>query len=338
MTRPKPATLASMLHSFFVEYLPRQRALSPHTLCSYRDSIKLLLQFFAERNGGITKLTVEDLTVVHVTAFLQHLETARHNCTGTRNVRLSAIHSFFRYLGAECPELLAQAQRILSVPFKRTSTREIQHLDLDEILAVLGAVDPGTSSTRRDLALLSLMFNTGARVSEIVALKTDDLQMASAASVVLHGKGRKERICPLWPETVHLLEKMLEERGIKPGQSAVLFLNHRGRDLTRFGVRLIFRKYVRKAGKSNPTLKKTRLHPHSARHSTAVQLLRSGVDLSTIAHWLGHASVNTTNKYLSLDLQAKREAITKAKPQIKGNLHSAKWRHDTNLIAWLETL
>ena len=338
MTRPKRATLASMLHRFFVEYLPRQRALSPHTLCSYRDSIKLLLQFFAERNGGITKLTVEDLTVAHVTAFLQHLETARHNCTGTRNVRLSAIHSFFRYLGGECPELLAQAQRILSVPFKRTSTREIQHLDLDEILAVLGAVDPGTSSSRRDLALLSLMFNTGARVSEIVALQTDDLQMASAPSVVLHGKGRKERICPLWPETVHLLEKMLEERGIKPNESAALFLNHRGMNLTRFGVRLIFKKYVRKAAKSSPTLKKKRLHPHSARHSTAVQLLRSGVDLSMIAHWLGHASVNTTNKYLSVDLEAKREAITKAKPQITGNLHSTKWRHNTDLMAWLETL
>jgi integrase/recombinase XerD len=327
-----------MLHGFFVDYLPRQRALSPHTLCSYRDSIKLLLQFFVESNGDITKLTVEQLTVAHVTAFLQHLETARHNCTGTRNVRLSAIHSFFRYLGGECPELLAQAQRILSVPFKRTSTREIQHLDLDEILAVLGAVDPRTSSSRRDLALLSLMFNTGARVSEIVALQTDDLQMASAPSIVLHGKGRKERICPLWPETVHLLEKMLEERGIKPSESAALFLNHRGLDLTRFGVRLIFRKYVRKAAKSNPTLKNKRLHPHSARHSTAVHLLRSGVDLSTIAHWLGHTSVNTTNKYLSVDLEAKREAITKAKPQIIGGLHSAKWRRDTDLIAWLETL
>ena len=327
-----------MLHGFFVDYLPRQRALSPHTLCSYRDSIKLLLQFFVESNGDITKLTVEQLTVAHVTAFLQHLETARHNCTGTRNVRLSAIHSFFRYLGGECPELLAQAQRILSVPFKRTSTREIQHLDLDEILAVLGAVDPRTSSSRRDLALLSLMFNTGARVSEIVALQTDDLQMASAPSIVLHGKGRKERICPLWPETVHLLEKMLEERGVKPSESAALFLNHRGLDLTRFGVRLIFRKYVRKAAKSNPTLKNKRLHPHSARHSTAVHLLRSGVDLSTIAHWLGHASVNTTNKYLSVDLEAKREAITKAKPQIIGGLHSAKWRRDTDLIAWLETL
>jgi integrase/recombinase XerD len=338
MTRPKPSNLASMLRGFFVDYLPRQRALSPHTLCSYRDSIKLLLQFFAGKNGNATNLTIEHLTVARITAFLQHLETARHNCTCTRNVRLSAVHSFFRYLGGERPEHLAQAQRILSIPFKRTSTREIQNLDLDEILALLAAVDPKTRSGPRDLALLSLMFNTGARVSEIVALQTDDLQMASAPSVVLHGKGRKERICPLWPETVHLLERMLEERGIKPGESAALFLNHRGIQLTRFGVRLILRKYFHKAAKSQPTLKDKRLHPHSVRHSTAVHLLRSGVDLSTIAHWLGHASVNTTNKYLAVDLEAKREAIGKAKPQIKGIRRSRKWRHDHDLITWLETL
>jgi integrase/recombinase XerD len=190
-------------------------------------------------------------------------------------------------MGGECPEHLAQAQRILSIPFKRTSTREIQHLDLDEILAVLAAVDPKTPSGPRDLALLSLMFNTGARVSEIVALQTDDLQMASAPTVVLRGKGRKERICPLWPETVRLLEIMLEERGVKPGESAPLLLNHRGIQLTRFGVRLILRKYFQKAAKTQQTLKDKRLHPHSVRHSTAVHLLRSGVDLSTIAHWLG---------------------------------------------------
>jgi len=285
-----------MLHRFFVDYLPRQRALSPHTLHSYRDSIKILLQFVAGRNVDASKLTIEHLTVERITAFLQHLESGRRNCTGTRNVRLSAIHSFFRYLGGQCPEHLAQAQRILSVPFKRTVTREIQHLGLDEILAVLGVVNAGMGSGRRDLALLSLMFNTGARVSEIVALQTTDLQMASAPSVVLRGKGRKERICPVWPETAQLLEKMLEERGLKPSESVPLFLNHRGTPLTRFGVRLILSKYIRKAAHREPTLKNKRLHPHSLRHSTAVHLLRSGVDLSTIAHWLGHASVNTTNK------------------------------------------
>jgi integrase/recombinase XerD len=338
MIQPKAVTLALMLHQFFVDYLPRQRALSPHTLCSYRDSIKLLLQFLAKKSGDVTKLTVEHFNVTDITAFLQHLETRRRSCTATRNVRLSAIHSFFRYLGAQCPEHLAQAQRILSIPFKRTSTREIQHLNLEEILAVLGAVDSSVNFGRRDLSLLSLMFNTGARVSEIVALQTDDLQMASAPSVLLRGKGRKERICPIWPETAHLLEKRLEERGINPSESAVLFLNHRGMPLTRFGVRLILKKYVREATKNNPTLKHKRLHPHCLRHSAAVQLLRSGVDLSTIAHWLGHASVNTTNKYLSVDLEAKREAITKAKPKIVGIRNSAKWRRDSDLIAWLETL
>jgi integrase/recombinase XerD len=338
MTRTKPSTLASILHGFFVDYLPRQRALSPHTLYNYRDSVKLLLQFFAGKNGDATKVTIEDFTVARVTAFLQHLETARRNCTCTRNVRLSAVHSFFRYLGGQCPEHLEQAQRILSVPFKRTSTRAIQHLELDEILAVLAAVDSKTFSGLRDLALLSLMFNSGARVSEIVALQTDDLQIASAPSIVLRGKGRKERICPLWPETVHLLERMLEQRGVKPGESAALFLNHRGIKLTRFGVRLILKKYFHKAAKSQPTLKDKRLHPHSLRHSTAVHLLRSGVDLSTIAHWLGHASVNTTNRYLSVDLEAKREAIGKAKPKLQGMRRCGKWRHDPNLIAWLETL
>ena len=146
MIQRKPATLAFMLHGFFVDYLPHQRALSPHTLCSYRDSIQLLLQFLARNSGDVSKLTVEHLNVTDITAFLQHLETGRHSCTATRNVRLSAIHSFFRFMGGECPEHLAQAQRILSVPFKRTSAREIQHLDLDEILAVLAAVDPKTPS------------------------------------------------------------------------------------------------------------------------------------------------------------------------------------------------
>ena len=338
MTQTKPSTLACILHGFFVDYIPRQRALSPHTLYSYRDSIKLLLQFFAGKNGDATKVTIEDFTAARVTAFLQHLETARRNCTCTRNIRLSAVHSFFRYLGGQCPEHLEQAQRILSVPFKRTSTRAIQHLELDEILAVLATVDSKTCSGPRDLALLSLMFNTGARVSEIVDLRTDDLQIATAPSIVLRGKGRKERICPLWPETVHLLERMLEQRGVKPGESAALFLNHRGIKLTRFGVRLILKKYFHKAAKSQPTLKDKRLHPHSLRHSTAIHLLRSGVDLSTIAHWLGHASVNTTNKYLFVDLEAKREAIEKAKPKLKGIRRSGKWRHDPDLIAWLETL
>ena len=338
MNSGKASALACALNGFFTDYLPRQRALSPHTLHSYRDSLKLLLQFVAGKNGDPSQLTIEALTVERVAAFLHHLEKGRGNQSSTRNVRLSAVHSFFRYVGGQCPEHLAQAQRILSVPFKRTATREIQHLDFDEILAVLAVIDRSTGQGRRDLALLSLMFNTGARVSEIVGLQTTDLRLASPPSIVLRGKGRKERTCPLWPETAHLLQKVVEERGVQWSQSVALFLNHRGTPLTRFGVRLILRKHIRKAARRQPSLKNKRLHPHSLRHSTAVYLLRSGVDLSTIAHWLGHASVNTTNKYLAVDLEAKREALAKAKPLLQGRRRPSKWHRDRNLIAWLEKL
>jgi len=338
MNPRKTSTLASTLHGFFTDYLPRQRALSPHTLHSYRDSLKLLLQFVAGKKGDPSQITLEDLTVERVETFLQYLETGRGNQSSTRNVRLSAIHSFVRYVGAQCPEHLAQVQRILSVPFKRSATREIQHLSFDEIQAVLGAIDRSTGPGRRDLALLSLMFNTGARVSEIAGLQTADLRLVPPPSIVLRGKGRKERTCPLWPETAHLLQKVLEERSVAPRPSVALFLNHRGQPVTRFGIRLILRKHLREAAKRTPSLKHKRLHPHSVRHSTAVHLLRSGVDLSTIAHWLGHASVNTTNKYLAMDLEAKREALAKAKPLLKGGRRSGKWHRDPNLIAWLEQL
>ena len=338
MNPRKTSSLAVTLQGFFSDYLPRQRALSPHTLHSYRDSLKLLLQFVAGKNGDPSRLTLEALSVERVAAFLQHLQTGRGNQSSTRNVRLSAIHSFFRYVGVQCPEHLAQAQRILSLPFKRSATREIQHLSFEEIQAVLGVINRTTTAGRRDLALLSLMFNTGARVSEIAGLQTADLQLACPASVVLHGKGRKERTCPLWPETAHLLRQVLEERGVPVRPSVPLFLNHRNQPLTRFGIRLILRKHLRQAARRESSLKHKRLHPHSLRHSTAVHLLRSGVDLSTIAHWLGHASLNTTNKYLAVDLEAKREALAKAEPLLNGGRRSGKWHRDRDLIAWLEQL
>jgi site-specific recombinase XerD len=334
---PPSSTLARALHGFFVDYLPQQRALSPHTLQSYRDSLKLLLRFIAGKKDDPSQLAVEQLTVERVTGFLQNLETGRHNRVSTRNVRLSAIHSFFRYLGRECPEHLALTQRVLSIPFKRTATRLIEHLDFDEIQALLKAVPTDRGNGRRDLALLSLMLNTGARVSEIVGLETADLRLTAPRSVLLRGKGRKERICPLWPETARLLQNLIEQRGLQPTQSAPLFLNRRGGRLTRFGIRLILNKHIETAARRQPSLKNKRLHPHSIRHSTAVHLLRSGVDLSTIAHWLGHVSVNTTNKYLSVDLEAKREALAKAKPLLKGR-RLGKWRQEPNLIAWLTAL
>jgi integrase/recombinase XerD len=334
----KTTTLALALNGFFLDYLPRQRALSPHTLQSYRDSLKLLLQFTAGKKFDPSQLTVEHLKVDNVTAFLQSLEIGRSNQVSTRNVRLSAIHSFFRYLGGQYPEHLAQAQRILSIPFKRTSTREIEHLDCEEIQAVLKAVVFDAGNGCRDLTLLSLMFNTGARVSEVVGLQTDDLRLTAPCSVLLRGKGKKERTCPIWPETARLLQQLIQQNSSSPCQSAPLFFNDRGGRLTRFGVRLILNKYVKKAAVYQTSLMQKRIHPHSIRHSTATYLLRSGVDLSMIAHWLGHVSVNTTNKYLSIDLEAKREALTKAKPLLKGKRRLRQWHQNRNLIAWLTSL
>ena len=290
------------------------------------------------RRGDPSQLSVDQLSVERITAFLSQLESQRRNRASTRNVRLSAIHSFFRYLGSQSPEHLDQAQRILGVPFKRTGTREIQHLEFAEIQAVLEVIDRSRAPGRRDYALLSLMFNTGGRVSEIVALQACDLRLTSPPSVLLRGKGRKERVCPIWPQTATLMRAFLEERNLSPTQAATVFVNHRGTPLTRFGVRLILRKYIDKAIRRQPSLKAKRLHPHCLRHTTAVYLLRSGVDPSTIAHWLGHASVNTTNKYLTLDLEAKREALAKAKPLIPGARRSGKWRNDQDLLTWLEKL
>jgi site-specific recombinase XerD len=338
MSRFFTSTLAQALHGFLTDFLPCQRNMSSHSLHSYRDSLKLLLKFVAGKKGDPSTLTVEHVTVERVTAFLRHLESDRKNRASTRNVRLSAIHSFFRYVGTQYPEHLAQTQHLLGIPFKRIETREIQHLNFAELQAVLGGINRSTRQGQRDFTLLSLLFNTGARVSEIVGLQATDIQLTEPPSVRLYGKGRKERICPLWPETAQLVLKLLEEQGVPLDRPEAIFRNRYGARLTRFGVRTILRKHVENAARRVPSLKHKRLHPHSIRHSTAVHLLRSGVDLSTIAHWMGHASLNTTNKYLSLDLDAKREALAKAKPLMKSGSKAGAWRRNTNLIAWLEKL
>jgi integrase/recombinase XerD len=334
---PNPI-LAQALQGFFLDFLPVQRALSPNTLQSYRDSLKLLLQFIAANNGDPSRLCIEQLSVERVTAFLHHLESERKNRASSRNVRLSAIHSFFRYVGSRYPEHLALTQRILSIPFKRTGTRQIQHFEFAEIQAVLDNIDRSLVRGRRDFAFLTLLFNTGARVSEIVGLQAADLRLASPPHVLLRGKGKKERTCPIWVETARLLRELLSEQKIAPQDPRAIFLNRSGHPLTRYGMRRLLQKHIRNAAPRMPSLSKKRLHPHSVRHSTALHLLRSGIDLSTIAHWLGHVSVNTTNKYLALDLEAKRAALSKAKPLLCPSKNAGKWRHDPNLITWLAAL
>jgi len=333
----KAGTLGAALKSFFETYVTELRGMSRHTRSSYRDSLKLLLIFAAGRQQrAVVDLSIESLGVDEIIAFLAYCETERKNGIGTRNVRLSAIHSFFRHVATAYPEHLSQSQRVLSIPFKRSATRAIDYLDFEEVNAVLEAVDRNTPDGRRDYALLALMFNTGARVQEIVGLKGTDLELTKPASVRIWGKGRKERICPIWPETATVLHGHLEERRIDIRQPVAVFTNHLGGPLTRFGVRYILAKHVSEASRTRPSLGKKRLHPHSVRHSTAVHLLKSGVDPASIAHWLGHASVTTTNKYAIMDMEMKRNVLSKTKPLNNENPEPSWKRPD--ILAWLESL
>lgn len=339
MTRPTPNLLARALRDFFADHLPRLRGLSPHTVHSYRDSLALLLRFVAaQRRRPVVKLDIEDLDSERVITFLLHLEDQRRNCPSTRNVRLAAIHAFFRYLAGRDPEHLQHCQRVLGVPFKRTRSRPVEYLEYDEIHAVLANIDRSTWAGRRDYALLATMFNTGARVQELLDLRPGDLQLVKPFHARLVGKGRKERLCPLWPQTAQVLQALLAEHRTDPQSCERLFRNRRGEPLTRFGVRYLLAKHCDGARTATPTLGAKRLHPHSMRHSTAVHLLKSGVDLVTISHWLGHASVDTTNRYASVDLDMKREAISKAKPVVDAPAPTAAWRTDTSILAWLESL
>ena len=330
-----PNELAVCVRDFFADFLPSVRSLSPHTIASYRDSLVLLLRFVADQQGrNVSALNFEDIGAPQLLAFLAHLESKRHNTATTRNVRLSAFHSFFRYVATRHPDRLEQCQRILAIPFKRARQRTIEYLEYEEIQHVLSAVDQSTNDGRRDYALLAIMFNTGARVQEILDLRARDLQLTKPFQVRLLGKGRKERCCPLWPQTARLLRSFAKELQLDLHSDKRVFLNHRGEPLTRFGIRYLLRKYQHRA-QVHAGLRGKRLHPHSLRHSTAVALLKAGVDLSTISQWLGHASPNTTNKYATIDLEMKRAALAKVKP-LRGQ-RSAAWR-SRSILDWLEGL
>ncbi len=334
-----PNLLARTLRAFFTEHLARLRGLSPHTILSYRDSLALLLRFTAtHRRRAVAALDLADLDPETVAAFLQHLEAARHSRPSTRNVRLAAIHTFFRYVAAQHPDCLEHAQRILGLPFKRARARPVEYLEYEEIAAVLGTIDRTTYDGRRDYALLATLFNTGARVQELLDLRAHDLQLTRPFQLRLVGKGRKERWCPLWPQTADLLRTFCAERQLDLRTAVPIFVNHRGGPLTRFGVRYLLAKYLARARTVVPTLARKRLHPHCLRHSTAVHLLKAGVDLTTIRSWLGHASVNTTAKYAAVDLDLKRAALARAQSLGTAPRGPAAWRRDATVLEWLEAL
>ena len=332
-----PNLLGAAIRDYFTDHLPRLRGTSPHTIHSYRDSIVLLLRFLSrQRNKPVTGLDLTDLDPPGILAFLAHLEQERNNGVSTRNVRLSAIHAFFHFVAARNPEHLELAQRVLGIPFKRARQRAIDYLEYEEIDAILKAINRATLQGSRDYALLATMFNTGGRVQEIAELRACDLQLTKPFQVRLFGKGRKERYCPLWPQTAAVLRAFCHQRNLDLRSESHLFLNHRGQPLTRFGIRHILARCLGLAYERAPNLRKKRLHPHSVRHSTAVALLKSGVDLSTISHLLGHASPTTTNRYAKVDLEMKRQAIAKVKPVPRRS--RTPWSKDRTILDWLESL
>jgi site-specific recombinase XerD len=329
--------LGGIIRDYFSDHLPGLRGCSPHTIHSYRDSLVLLFRYVAaQRKIPVTALDLADLHPPAVLAFLSHLEDDRKNGVPTRNVRLAAIHAFFHFVASRNPEQLDLAQKIIAVPFKRASTRAIDYLEYEEIDSILKAINRTTPQGTRDYALLATMFNTGGRVQEIVDLRVRDLQLIKPHQVRLFGKGKKERYCPLWPETAAVLRSFCKQRKIDHSPEAHLFVNHRDQQLSRFGVRHILSRCLNAASESAPTLAKKRLHPHSMRHSTAVALLKSGVDLSTISHMLGHASPTTTNRYAKVDLEMKRKAIAKVKP-VSRKLRTP-WAKNGTILDWLESL
>lgn len=334
-----PNMLARALRGFFAEYLPEVRGVSPHTVRSYRDAVALLLRFIADRKRrAVVKLDLEDFEPDSVLAFLEYLEKDRGNSINTRNVRLAALHAFVRYVAGRYPEFMETCQRILAVPFKRGPTPSVEYLEAVEIQAMLEAPDRCTPKGRRDHALLLMLFNTGARVQELLDVRPQDLQLERPFLVRLFGKGRKQRVCPLWVQTAQALRALVDATGLSPLSSQRLFRNRRGEPLTRFGVRYLVDKYAKLAQANAPTLRSKSVHPHTFRHSTAVHLLQAGVDLVSISHWLGHASVETTNRYAAVDLDMKRAALARAGPVGDTPTVAVPWRSDATVLEWLEAL
>jgi len=340
MTTSSPTKFAMALRAFFAQHLPLTRGLSPRTVLSYRDTFVLLLRFLAERHAcGVVDLELKHFQAEGILVFLDHLETKRKNSVATRNARLAAIHAFARFLATRDPEQVEESQRLLAVPIKRGPARPVDYLEGNEVGAMLEAVSPEQSDHVRDRALLLTLFNTGARVQEMLDIRACDLQLDKPTFIRLRGKGQKERLCPLWPETVASLRALLSALPSSSADTVPVFRNHRGEPMTRFGVRYLLRRYAKRARAVAPTLATKRVHPHTYRHSAAVHLLRAGVDLVTISHWLGHASIETTNRYAAIDLETKREALQRAGP-LAGATQSdmTAWRTDGSVLAWLEAL
>jgi integrase/recombinase XerD len=326
--------LAPLLEAFFLERLQRQRRVSPHTIAAYRDTFRLLLRFAEARLGKLpSALVLSDIDTPFVTAFLDHLETERGNSPRSRNARLAAIRSFFRFASAREPAYGGLIQRVLDIPQKRFDRDLVTFLTRDEIDALQGAVDIASWRGRRDYTLLTLAGQTGLRVSELIALRAEDFTFDTTAHVRCRGKGRKERCTPLTRQTAALLQAWLVENRFRP--TDVVFPNRHGSTLSRDAVEHLVAKYATLAARRCPSLARKHVTPHVLRHSAAVALLHAGVDRAVIALWLGHESVETTQMYLDADLAMKERALARITPL---RVQPLRFRPRDSLLVFLERL
>lgn len=334
------APLGPILLSFFENHLKVQKGLSLGSIRSYRDTLRLFLQFTAkQRHCHLSRLALPDLTSDGVLEFLAYLEQERNNHRHTRNQRLSALHTFFEYVAGQIPEMLHEAARVRQIPFKRAAPPETFYLERDEVMAVIAAIKGDSARDQRDRALLLFLYNTGARVQEVADLHCGDLDMNGQMRVRLHGKGDKWRACPLWQQTINLIRPLVANRN--PDEP--VFTARRREPLTRFGIYKIVRRRTEQLPPRKINGHERHISPHVFRHATAVSLLESGVEVNVIRAWLGHTSVETTNRYAEISLRMKQAATQICEPPITSNGSAALskravWRDDKSLLDWLNSL
>jgi integrase/recombinase XerD len=327
-------SLAPHLEAFFTERLCTQQRASSNTVAAYRDAFRLLLSFAGRRRKRTpSQLTVEEFDAPLIGAFLDHLEHERRCSPRSRNARLAAVHSFFRFIAVREPAHAAQIQRVLAIPQKRFDRRIVSFLTKPEIEALLSAPDRGTVLGRRDHLLLLVAIQTGFRVSELVGLRFEQIVLGKASHIRCYGKGRKERCTPLTRQTAAALRSWRNE--LRADDRTLVFSSRRGTGLSRDAVERLVAKHLDVARTTCPSLKKKAVSPHVLRHTTAVQLLQAGVDRSTIALWLGHESVETTQIYLDADLSMKEVAIARTAPLCVGR---RRFQPDDRLLAFLTAL
>lgn len=332
--------IGPFVRRFLLEEIVADRNLTPNTQKSYRDAIRLLFGFVADSHSiDPTRVTVEQVDAAVVRSFLLYLEDNRTNSIATRNQRLAALHSLFRFIARLVPELVDHAAQVQAIPLRRTAVPVMAYLDKDEMDALLAVPDRRRAQGRRDHALLLFLYNTGARATEAAQITVGDLSLGTAPSARLLGKGRKIRTCPLWARTVKILQDLLGARLYGPRELPA-FLNVRGQPITRFGVHDLVARTVDKAAGGMPSLADKRVSPHTIRHTTAVHLLRAGVDINTIRAWLGHVSIETTNRYAEVDLEMKAQALETCAVTGQDPLPTRipNWHADTELMSFLASL